>query len=141
MQTSQRIANCIKDLWKTDYNQKEPPEMFCKKKVFLDFHKIHRKTPLLLQRDSDTGVFLWILQNFKEILFYRTIQGDCLYIINFHKQRPEVFYEKDVLRNFTKFTGKHLCQSLFFNWVTWVCNFLLLHQVSFKCCLSVAWYL
>ena len=23
--------------------------------------------------------------------------------------------QKDVLRNFTKFTGKHLCQSLFFN--------------------------
>ena len=22
---------------------------------------------------------------------------------------------KDVIRNFTKFTGKHLCQSLFFN--------------------------
>ena len=29
--------------------------------------------------------------------------------------RPEVFCEKDVLRNFEKFTGKHLCQRLFFN--------------------------
>ena len=29
--------------------------------------------------------------------------------------RPEVFCEKGVLRNFAKFTGKHLCQSLFFN--------------------------
>ena len=29
--------------------------------------------------------------------------------------RPEVFYKKDVPRNFTKFTGKHLSQSLFFN--------------------------
>ena len=28
---------------------------------------------------------------------------------------PEVFYKKGVLRNFAKFTGKHLCQSLFFN--------------------------
>ena len=28
--------------------------------------------------------------------------------------RPEVFCKKRVLRNFTKFTGKHLCQSLFF---------------------------
>ena len=27
----------------------------------------------------------------------------------------EVFFKKGVLRNFTKFTGKHLCQSLFFN--------------------------
>ena len=30
----------------------------------------------------------------------------------------EVFYKKGVLRNFTKFKGKHLCQSLFFNKVT-----------------------
>ena len=30
------------------------------------------------------------------------------------KQPPEVFCEKGVLRKFTKFTGKHLCQSLFF---------------------------
>ena len=28
---------------------------------------------------------------------------------------PEVFCRRGVLRNFTKFTGKHLCQSLFFN--------------------------
>ena len=31
------------------------------------------------------------------------------------KQPPEVFYKKGVLGNFTKFTGKHLCQGLFFN--------------------------
>ena len=29
--------------------------------------------------------------------------------------RPEVFCKKGGLRNFTKFTGKHLCQSLSFN--------------------------
>ena len=33
------------------------------------------------------------------------------------KQPPEVFCKKGVLRNFAKFTGKHLCQSLFFNQV------------------------
>ena len=31
------------------------------------------------------------------------------------KQPPEVFYKKGVLKNFAKFPGKHLCQSLFFN--------------------------
>ena len=31
------------------------------------------------------------------------------------KQPPEVFYKKAVLENFAKFTGKHLCQSSFFN--------------------------
>ena len=29
--------------------------------------------------------------------------------------RPEVFYKKPVLKSLAKFTGKHLCQSLFFN--------------------------
>ena len=28
---------------------------------------------------------------------------------------PELFYKKGVLKNFTKFTAKHLCQSLFCN--------------------------
>ena len=31
------------------------------------------------------------------------------------KQPPEMFCEKVVLKNFAKFTGKNLCQSLFFN--------------------------
>ena len=30
-------------------------------------------------------------------------------------QPSVVFYEKCVLKNFAKFAGKHLCQSLFFN--------------------------
>ena len=38
-----------------------------------------------------------------------------LKILDFRKQPPEMFYKKGVLRNFTKFTGKHLWQSLFFN--------------------------
>ena len=29
--------------------------------------------------------------------------------------RPDVFFKKGVFRNFAKFTGKRLCQSLFFN--------------------------
>ena len=36
-------------------------------------------------------------------------------ILLLRTSRPEVFCKKGVLRNFTKFTGKHLCQSLFFN--------------------------
>ena len=45
-----------------------------------------------------------------------------------YKRHMELFYteavtqmfsvKKGVLRNFAKFTGKHLCQSLFFNKVT-----------------------
>ena len=32
--------------------------------------------------------------------------------------RPEAFCRKGVLRNFVKFTGRQLCQSLFLNKVT-----------------------
>ena len=36
-------------------------------------------------------------------------------ILTTRSSRSEVFCKKGVLKNFTKFTGKHLCQSLFFN--------------------------
>ena len=41
--------------------------------------------------------------------------SDC---VDFQKQPPEVFCKKSVLINFAKFTGKHLCQSIFFNKVS-----------------------
>ena len=56
-----------------------------------------------------TGKKVWLVENTWNI---------CLEI-SWHfflrqKQPPEVFYNiKGVLRNFAKFTGKHLCQSLF----------------------------
>ena len=33
----------------------------------------------------------------------------------YRSSRPEVFSRKEVLKNFSKFPGKHLCQSLVFN--------------------------
>ena len=36
-------------------------------------------------------------------------------VVGNRSSRQEVFCNKDVLKNLTKFTGKHLCQSLFFN--------------------------
>ena len=50
------------------------------------------------------------------------IQTQITGLFNTYQQdrssRPEVFFKKAVLRNFAKFTGKHLCQSLFFIKVT-----------------------
>ena len=47
------------------------------------------------------------------------------YYGNGGSSRPEVFCKKGVLRNFAKFTGKHLCQSLLFNKVVGqACNFI-----------------
>ena len=36
-------------------------------------------------------------------------------VLLFRSNCPEVFCKQSVLRNFAKFTGKHLCQRLFFN--------------------------
>ena len=41
----------------------------------------------------------------------------------YQKQSPELFCEKSVLKNFVKFTGKHLCQSIVFIWII-LCLFL-----------------
>ena len=47
---------------------------------------------------------------------------------NDRSSRPEVLCKKDFLKNFAKFTGKHLCHSLFFNKVAGLraqaCNFI-----------------
>ena len=61
--------------------------------------------------------------------------------------RLEVFCEKILLRNFSKFTGKHLCQSLFFNKVAGLLRtpffiehlrrLLLLQDLSFTCTLKI----
>ena len=45
------------------------------------------------------------------MIFYFTVLGAPKY----RSSLPEVFCEKGMLRNFAKFTGKHLCPSLFFN--------------------------
>ena len=41
----------------------------------------------------------------------------------YRSSHPEVFCKKGVLRNFVKFTGKHLCQSLFSIKIQ-ACNFI-----------------
>ena len=36
-------------------------------------------------------------------------------VVDGRRSRPKMFCKKSVLRNFAKFTGKHLCQDLLFN--------------------------
>ena len=57
---------------------------------------------------------------FNNTFFYKTplvaASGYKYFILKSHRSsRPEVLRQKGVLENFTKFAGKHLCQSLFFN--------------------------
>ena len=47
------------------------------------------------------------------------------HLLSTRSSRLDVFCEKGVYRNLAKFTGKHLCQSLFFNTVAGgACNFI-----------------
>ena len=50
-----------------------------------------------------------------DFLFIMIISISISLNLIIQKKAPEVFYKKCVLRNFVKLTGKHLCQSLFFN--------------------------
>ena len=58
---------------------------------------------------------------------------------------PEVFCKKVALRNFAKFTGKHLCQSLFFNKVAGqvfsceVCE--ICKNTFFSCFCATQWFI
>ena len=49
-------------------------------------------------------------KNFKNICSI-----EHMWITGFRSNRPEVFSKKGVLGTFAKFTGKHLCQSPFFD--------------------------
>ena len=63
-----------------------------------------------------------MLRHFQEHVFYGTalvVTSDiCLKLIQYYFYRSsytEVLCTKSVLKNFAKFTGKHLCKSLFVN--------------------------
>ena len=63
------------------------------------------------QKKSLEVVSFYFLQNVY-IFFYKLSYHNML---QNSSSRLEVLRKKGVLRNFAKFTGKHLCQSLFFN--------------------------
>ena len=69
--------------------------------------------------------YLLIQSNFTRYFSVNTI---FYWWETYRSSHPQVFCEKGVLGNFTKFIGKHLCQSLFFNKVACLrpqaCNFI-----------------
>ena len=64
-----------------------------------------------LRKSLDSGeVFLAPLNDLSKAFDFPPHE---LLTAKFRSSRPEVFCKIDVLRNFVKFTGKQLCQSLF----------------------------
>ena len=54
--------------------------------------------------------------------FHRTIIYNFVWIYLGRSSRPDVFCKKGDLKNVAKLTGKHLCQSIFFNKVGGLCK-------------------
>ena len=63
-----------------------------------------------------------MLDHSPQTTFHRKIIYNFFWIYLGRSSRPEVFCKKGVLRNIAKLTGKHLCQSLFFNKVSGLCK-------------------
>ena len=87
---------------------------------FLIFAALFRGVFRIVSNIYDGGFFKKLeiaLSGFKIINSWKSSIKVICQNSTYHslKQPPVVFCEKCVLRYFAKFTGKHLCQSLFFN--------------------------
>ena len=109
-----------------------------KKTVFQSSVKLHVETSHFMQYKSNN----WVLYETQRLDWYWLLRGLILIIIvHFGSSSLEVFFEKGVLGNFAKFTGKHLCKSLFLKKVAGLrqaCNFIkketLAQVFSFEFC-------
>ena len=95
------------------------PEEFCKKTTSFFFRLLFSLTHFI------PLVFFYTAWNHQKSfdfqMFSRGKEWDQLHD---GSSRPDMFCKKGVPRNFAKFTGKHLCQSLFFNKVAGPAQFL-----------------
>ena len=116
--------------WYTDYlfwklHQETPALKSFLRKVYPKAGNFTKKNPIrsvsVLIAESFQGTFF--TEHFLMAASIPTlcIAGRCSIL---RSSRPEEFCKKGVLRNFAKFTGKHLCQGLFFNKVAKACNLL-----------------
>ena len=56
--------------------------------------------------------FIYVIITSQEQKIFKVLHQKCRYIRSSHRRCS---LRKRVIRNFSKFTGKHLCQSFFFN--------------------------
>ena len=109
------------------------------KKVFRRFAEacnfIKKETPTEVPVKHSQAIswylIQWISQEFSKLFIFAAPQDNCfwyllkkksksfninlMYVIRSKSSCPEVFCKKGALRNFARFTGKHLCWRFFFN--------------------------
>ena len=84
-----------------------------------NFSRSCRNYQFLYNKSFPFGIFLFPLFKYSATpLFSRFSFKPSFPNFSYRSSRPEVFCKKGVPGIFSKFTGKHLCQSLFFNKVT-----------------------
>ena len=65
------------------------------------------------------------------MIFYKKSYFTFINSFDYRSSRPDVFFKKGVFKNFAKFTGKPLCQSLYFNKVAGqACNFIKIETLA-----------
>ena len=78
--------------------------------------------------------WFFCLEHLKKCAQWEIVVSDPTW---FRNSRSDVFCKKGVIRNSTKFTGKHLCQSLFFNKVAGLRPATLLKKMLWNRCFPV----
>ena len=75
------------------------------------------RSTLLKMELFEKIVYLSVVDYFRKKFHLRCLTRFWIQLWNTcdRRSRLEVFCKKGILENFAKFTGKHLCQSLFFN--------------------------
>ena len=76
------------------------------------------KSPRLILCQKSSGYYLGLkqfmimqsIQHHEYLILFRTSSAPCIV----RSSRLEIFCKKSVRKNVAKFTGKHLCRSLFF---------------------------
>ena len=88
-------------------------------------HEFSRKIFLILYSINWPNFIVWLSFPFEAIFISWFFEDIINFKINISRSsHQKCSINKSVLRNFTKFTGNHLCQSLFFNKVARACNFI-----------------
>ena len=88
------------------------------------FKNVHQKWKYYREEKQDFERF-FIFLNTKTSGRSNEIELSEEFMVMWKEEQPsEVFRKKGVLRNFAKFRGKHLCQSLFFNKAAGLAKFL-----------------
>ena len=82
-------------------------------------------------------ILLWIFFYIFFIVWQPLVVSAALPRTTSRSSRPEVFCKKGVHENFTKLTGKHLCQSLFFSKVAGLRPAILLKKRLWHRCFPV----